>query len=115
MKKTLALLLTTGLVAGIAACGDKPSLTPVAEAAAPKAIAVATEPVNDADQDLGRRVMRAFDEAKLNGIEAVSTDAVVTLWGTTVSDKDRYRAGEIALRVEGVKAVDNRLEVVSGS
>ena len=59
--------------------------------------------------------MRAFDEAKLSGIEALSTDGVVTLWGTTVSDKDRHRAGEIALRVEGVKAVDNRLEVVSGS
>ena len=111
MKKTLAI----ALVAGLAACGDKPSLAPLAEAAAPKAIAVAAEPVNDADQDLARRVMRAFDEAKLNGIEAVSTDGVVTLWGTTVSDKDRHRAGEIALRVEGVKAVDNRLEVVSGS
>lgn len=112
MKKTLAI----ALLAGLAACGDKPSLTPVAEAAAPKAIAIAAaEPVNDPDQDLGRRVMRAFDEAKLNGIEAVSTEGVVTLWGTTVSDKDRHRAGEIALRVEGVKAVDNRLEVVSGS
>ena len=111
MKKTLAI----AFVAGLAACGDKPSLAPLAEAAAPKTIAVAAEPVNDADQDLGRRVMRAFDEAKLNGIEALSTDGVVTLLGTTVSDKDRYRAGEIALRVEGVKAVDNRLEVVSGS
>jgi hypothetical protein len=111
MKKTLAI----ALVAGLAACGDKPSLAPLAEAAAPKAIAVATEPVNDADQDLGRRVMRAFDEAKLNGIEAVSTDGIVTLWGTTVSHKDRLRAGDIAMQVPGVKAVDNRLEVVSGS
>ena len=111
MKKTLAI----ALVAGLAACGDKPSLTPVAEAAAPKAIAVAAEPVNDADQELGRRVMRAFDDAKLNGIEAVSADGVVTLWGTTVSNQDRIRAGDVAMRVQGVKAVDNRLEVVSGS
>ena len=111
MKKTLAI----ALVAGLAACGDKPSLTPVAEAAAPKAIAVAAEPVNDADQELGRRVMRAFDDAKLNGNEAVSADGVVTLWGTTVSNQDRIRAGDVAMRVQGVKAVDNRLEVVSGS
>jgi hypothetical protein len=111
MKKTFAVLL----VAGLAACGDKPSLAPVAEAAAPKPIAVAVEAVKDADQDLAQRVMRAFDDAKLNGIEAVSADGVVTLWGTTVSNKDRHRAGEVALRVEGVKAVDNRLEVVSGS
>jgi osmotically-inducible protein OsmY len=110
MKKTVVIALL-----GLAACGEKPSLAPVAKAAAPKAIAVAAEPVNDADQELARRVMRAFDEAKLDGIEAVSTDGAVTLWGTTLSDKDRHRAGEIAMRVEGVKAFDNRLEVVSGS
>ena len=111
MKKTVALLF----VAGLAACGDKPSLAPVAQAAAPKVIAVAAPLVNDADQELARRIMRAFDEAKLNGIEAVSADGVVTLWGTTVSHQDRLRAGDIALRVQGVKAIENRLEVVSGS
>ena len=111
MKKTVALLF----VAGLAACGDKPSLAPVAQAAAPKVIAVAAPPVNDADQELARRIMRAFDEAKLNGIEAVSADGVVTLWGTTVSHQDRLRAGDIALKVQGVKAIENRLEVVSGS
>ena len=112
MKKTIALLL----VAGLAACGDKPSIAPVAQAAAPKVIAVAAQPpVSDADQELARRIMRAFDEAKLNGIEAVSADGVVTLWGTTVSHQDRLRAGDIALQVQGVKAIENRLEVVSGS
>jgi hypothetical protein len=111
MKKTVALLF----VAGLAACGDKPSLAPVAQAAAPKVIAVAAPLVNDADQELARRIMRAFDEAKLNGIEAVSADGVVTLWGTTVSNQDRLRAGDIALQVQGVKAIENRLEVVSGS
>jgi len=111
MKKTVALLS----LAALAACGDKPSLAPVAQAAAPKVIAVASQPVNDADQELARRIMRAFDEAKLDGIEAVSTDGVVTLWGTTVSHADRLRAGDIALKVQGVTVVENRLEVVSGS
>ena len=112
MKKTLVL----ALVGALAACGDKPSIAPVAQAAAPRAIAAAVaDPVNEADNDLAQRVMRAFDDARLSGIEAVSTDGVVTLWGTTVSSNDRLRAGDIAARVQGVKAVDNRLEVVSGS
>lgn len=112
MKKTLVLALVGALVA----CGDKPSIAPVAQAAAPKAIAAAAvEPVNDADNDLAQRVMQAFDDARLSGIEAVSADGVVTLWGTTVNSSDRLRAGEVAARVQGVKAVDNRLEVVSGS
>jgi osmotically-inducible protein OsmY len=111
MKKTLAI----ALLAGLAACGDKPSIGPVAQAAAPKAIATRVEAVTDADKELANRVMRAFDDAKIHGLEAMSAEGVVTLWGTTVSSKDRIRAGEIAARVEGVKAVENRLEVVSGS
>lgn len=111
MKKTLAL----ALILGLAACGDKPSLAPVAQAAAPKPIAVAAEEKPDADRELAQRVMRAIDEARLHGIDAVAAEGVVTLWGTALSAKDRSRAGEIALRVDGVKAVENRLEVVSGS
>jgi len=112
MKKTLAvsLLLT------LAACGEPPAVAPNAHAAAPVAVKVSVQPETpDADRDLARRVMRAFDDAKLHGIEAVSAEGIVTLWGTTVNVKDRVRATDIAGRVEGVKAVENRLEVVSGS
>src|SRR5690348_13365916 len=105
MKKMFAVALLTGL----AACGDEASVAPAAQAAAPKAIAAAVEPVNDADQELAQRVMRAIDEAKLRGIDAVAADGVVTLWGTTLDARERTRAGEIAVRVEGVKAVENRL------
>jgi osmotically-inducible protein OsmY len=59
--------------------------------------------------------MRAIDEAKILGIDARAVDGVVTLWGATVSARERSRAGEIAARVEGVKALENRLEVVTGS
>jgi osmotically-inducible protein OsmY len=111
MKRTAVF----ALILGLAACGDKPSVAPVAEAAPPKAITVAAQEKPDADKELAQRVMRAIDEAKLHGIEAVAAEGVVTLWGTTVSAKDRTRAGDIAVRVEGVKAVENRLEVVAGS
>ena len=111
MKKTLAIAFALGL----AACGDQPSIAPVAQAAAPKPAAIVVEPVNDADKALAERVMRAIDEARLHGMDAVAADGVVTLWGTALSVKDRARAGEIALKVEGVKAVENRLEIVSGS
>ena len=110
MKRTI--LFAT--ILGLAACGDKPSLAPVAQAASPQAIA-AVEVKPDADKALAQRVVRAIDEAKLHGIDAVAADGVVTLWGTTPSAKDRLRAGEIAAHVDGVKAVENRLEIVTGS
>jgi hypothetical protein len=103
------------LILGLAACGDKPGLAPVAQAA-PQLLAVAVEPDKaDADKELAQRVMRAIDEAKILGIDARAVDGVVTLWGATVSARERSRAGEIAARVEGVKALENRLEVVTGS
>jgi hypothetical protein len=110
MKRSIAI----ASILALAACGDKPSLAPVAQAAAPKAI-TAAEVKPDADQELARRVASAIDEAKIYGIDAVAVDGVVTLWGATLTAKDRARAGEIAARVQGVKAVELRLEIVSGS
>jgi osmotically-inducible protein OsmY len=106
--------LAVASILALAACGKQPELAPLAQAAAPKVVvAEAVKP--DPDQELAQRVMRAIDEASLHGIEAVAAEGVVTLWGTTLSAGERMRAGEIALRVEGVKAVENRLEVVTGS
>jgi osmotically-inducible protein OsmY len=114
MKNTLAV----ALILGLAACGDEPSLAPVAQAAAPKPIAVAAvvEPEKvDGDKELAQRVMRAIDEAKIHGIDAVVVEGVVTLWGTTPTKRARLRAAEIASGVEGVRAVENRVQVVVGS
>jgi osmotically-inducible protein OsmY len=110
MKHTLAL----ALILGLAACGEDANLAPAAQAAAPQPVAA---PIvkSDPDTELAERVMRAIDQASLHGIEAVAAEGVVTLWGTTVDANERSRAGDIAARVEGVKSVENRLEVVSGS
>jgi hypothetical protein len=114
MKNTLAVALMLGL----AACGDEPSLAPLAQAAAPKPMVVAAvvEPEKvDADKELAMRVMRAIDEARIHGIDAVAVDGVVTLWGTTSTRRARSHVAEIAASIDGVRAVENRVQVVVGS
>jgi len=111
MKKTLALAFALG----VAACGEEPSIAPAAQAAAPKALTVAAEEKPDADGELAKRVGRALEDAKLHGVDIVAAKGIVTLWGTAVSPKEKARAAEIARHVEGVEAVENRLEVVAGS
>ena len=71
---------------------DKPGLAPVAQAA-PQPLAVALEPdKTDADKELAQRVMRAIDDAQILGIDARAVEGVVTLWGATVSARERSRA-----------------------
>ena len=112
MKKTLAL----ALILGLAACGEKPTLPPVSAAPLPSAVAAPVEPAKpDPDKELARLVARAIEEAKLYGIDVEAASGVVTLWGTATNDKDRGRAGDIAARIEGVKAVENKLQIVTGS
>jgi len=111
MKQTLAFALMIGL----AACSDEgPKLAPVSNAQAPKAATVEV-PKPDPDKELAARVGRAIDGAKLPGIDVVAAEGVVTLWGSALSAPERNRAAEVARNVEGVKAVENRLEIVTGS
>ena len=117
MKKTLAFSLIFSLPLGVAACGDNAKFAPVSETVAAPQVAViqpaAIKP--DLDKELAKRVARAMEDARLHGIDAVAAAGIVTLWGTTVSAKERDRAAEIARNVEGVDAVENRIAVVSGS
>ncbi len=112
MKKTLAFAMALGL----AACGgENPKLAPVASTSA-KVIGAAIEPAKpDADKELAQRVSRALEGAKLYNVDAVAVDGVVTLSGSTPSAKERALAAQLAAKVAGVKAVENRLDVVSGS
>jgi osmotically-inducible protein OsmY len=110
MKKTVAFALMLGL----AGCGDNMPVAPVS--AAPIAKAQIVEAVKaDPDHELTERVARAIEAAKLQGIEAVAASGIVTLWGTTLSARERDRAAEVARNVQGVEWVENRLEVVAGS
>lgn len=112
MKKTIALVLTLGL----AACGDDAKVSPVAAIPVSRAVAAPIEaPKPDPDQELAKRVSRAMEDGKLHGVDVVAAAGIVTLWGAIPSARERDRASEIARNVEGVSAVENRLQVVSGS
>jgi hypothetical protein len=117
MKETL----TIALLLALAACGgDKPKLAPAADTPTKTIAATPLPPATEAmkpdpDKELAQRVARAIEDAKLHGIDVVAVDGVVTLWGATPTIKERDRAALIAVKVQGVKAVDNKLEVVTGS
>lgn len=122
MKIALALLLAVVL----AACGDKPAPKPAAKAPPPPAkldfvqpeVPKLAEPAVDPDKALAQKVKKTLEsEAKIQaaGIDVTAKNGTVTLWGTTTTAAELQRAAEAAARVEGVKAVDNRLKVVAGS
>src|SRR4051812_32940757 len=112
MKKTLAIAFTLGL----AACGEDTRISAVAPTPVRAAVAAPIEPVKlDDNQVLAGRVIRAMEDGKLFGIDVVAETGIVTLWGSTASARERSRAAEIAKNVEGVRSVENRLVVVTGS
>ena len=113
MKEAIAV----AMIFGVAACGgEKPKLATIAENPNARVIAAPVEPAKpDPDKGLAQRVVRAIRDAKLPDVDAVAAGGVVTLWGSTTTMKERSRAGEIAAKVEGVKAVDNKLDIVTGS
>jgi osmotically-inducible protein OsmY len=113
-------MLALTLALGLAACGDKGKLEAAAESAAPKAITtpveLPTEPAQaDADKELAERVARAIEAGNLYGIGVEAAGGAVTLFGATLSARDRERAVRIAANIEGVKSVESRLEIVTGS
>ena len=46
---------------------------------------------------------------------ATASDGKVTLWGTAATAAERNRAARAAGKVDGVKAVENKIAVVKGS
>ena len=90
---------------------------PKPEAKAPPPAPVAA-PKPDPNADLASRVKHALeDEAKIQaaGIDVTASNGRVTLWGTTASESERKRAGQVASKVAGVTGVENNLKVVRGS
>ena len=131
MRVRLVIWIASGtlVAAGLAACGDEP---PVAKAgkggdqamsqapqpsAAPKAAEPAAPKV-DENAALAARVIAALrrDPAvgKL-GIDVVSAEGAVTLFGTAPTVGERERAARVAAGVDGVRSVMNNLVIVVGS
>ncbi|MBV8032931.1 MAG: BON domain-containing protein [Betaproteobacteria bacterium] len=91
-----------------------PTPEPVA-LAAPKSSAAAAE---DPNRDLADRVKSALEHdspVQAAAIDVTAAGGTVTLWGTAASDDERARATRVAARIAGVKWVDNRMAIASGS
>ena len=128
----IRILLVAFIALSLAACSDDappPKPKPAAEAPAPAAtppaatpppapVAKAPEPAPDPNKELAARVKRALEgEAKIQaaGIDVTASDGKVTLWGTAATAAERNRAARAAGKVDGVKAVENKIAVVKGS
>jgi len=67
---------------------------------------------------LAARVKQALEKeekALAANVDVVADSGAVTLWGTTSAEQESVRIGKLALTVEGVKSVDNKIVVVKGS
>lgn len=116
--------LASMLALGLAACERRPAAN---ESGQPLAISDAVEARADAtgsarkpvdDKTLATRVRAALMASPaLNAttIDVAATRGVVTLFGTTNTTTRRDLAGYLALRVEGVNTVRNRIVVISSS
>lgn len=78
-----------------------------------------SSPASDAANTLlATRVKQALEQEdkKLAAeIDVVADSGAVTLWGTTSAEQESLRLGKVALKVDGVKSVDNKIVVVKGS
>lgn len=127
MSARLVIWIASGalVAAGLAACGDDPPSTSagkgqtifLAPSPAPKAAEPAVPPV-DENAALATRVVAALrrDPAVGTlGIDVVSADGAVTLFGTAPTAGDRDKAARVAAGVDGVRSVMNNLVIVAGS
>jgi len=128
VRRALLTALAGALALGLVACEPRPAadnMSPPAntagkvgptEKAAGENLAAVRSPVDD--KTLTVRVRAALmDSPALNAttIDVAASRGVVTLSGTTNTSTRRDLAGYVALRVEGVNAVRNRIAIVRGS
>lgn len=73
---------------------------------------------NAADRSITQQIRKQVvsqDEMSMNGknVKIVTVDGVVTLRGPVQSEKERTDIGSVAKSVDGVKRVDNQLEIAA--
>ena len=129
MLRTLLVLVPAfALIACSEEAPPKPAPKPAAEAPAPitaappppppAPVAKPEPPAPDPNKELADRVKRALEDvAKIQaaGIDVTAKDGTVTLWGTAATAAEKNRAAQAARKVDGVKAVENKIAVVKGS
>jgi len=128
LRALLVLVPAFALIACSEEAPPKPAPKPAAEAPAPitaappppppAPVAKPEPPKPDPNKELASRVKRALEEtAKIQaaGIDVTAKDGNVTLWGTAATAAEKNRAAQAARKVDGVKAVENKIAVVKGS
>lgn len=128
MRPATRLLAALLAAAALAACGEQEKAAPKTESVAPAAAAPASVPAAapvpaeaprpDPDLALATAVKAALEDEKridAQGIDVTAKGGVVTLWGTVAESERRALAVKTARSVPGVTAVQNNLQVVSGS
>lgn len=114
------------VAAGLAACSDEPPVAKVGQATSRSAaqLPVVAEsqapaaPKVDENAALAARVaaaLRRDPTVGTLGIDVVSAEGAVTLFGTAPSAGDRDKAARVAAGVDGVRSVLNNLVIVAGS
>ena len=67
---------------------------------------------------LAARVKQALEQeekALAVNVDVTADSGAVTLWGTTSAEQESVRIGKVALKVDGVKSLANKIVVVKGS
>jgi hyperosmotically inducible protein len=122
----LQLAAACALALALAACdsGAPPktaaaSAQPAAATAPlPAPVAKAEAPKPDPDAELAAKVKSAFAgdaDLKMLPIDIRASNGAVTLYGTAENAKLRDKAVRIASGVEGVRSVNNNVQIVKGS
>ena len=132
MSVRLVIWIASGtlVAAGLAACGDEPPVAKVgkggdqatSQSAAQLPVVAGPQaplaPAADENAALAARVLAALrrDPAVGTlGIDVVSADGAVTLFGAAPTAGDREKAAKVAASVDGVRSVMNNLVIVAGS
>ena len=125
-------IVAAAALLGLAGCGQEPAPKPAASGptaavkppaeskAEPEAVPAEkkAQSKSESDRALARRVKDALlakPGLKAHGIDISADNGAVTLFGTADSLANRKMAGDIASGIEGVKSVENKLVVASGS
>jgi len=120
MKHAASALAALALSAcdGLSVAEKKPQARVAPVAIQPAQDARPADAALEANKLLAGRVKQALEQdenALAAGIDVTADAGAVTLWGTTPSADERARVGRVALEVEGVKSLDNRIAIVKGS
>lgn len=128
-RRLLLPLCMSACAALLAACGsEKPAAPVAAKPPAPEAAkapaappAAAPAPVAaapDADKTLAASVKEALRKAMgpaATRIDVTAKAGAVTLWGSVNDAAEKDRVAALAGKVDGVRSVENKLQVVTGS